>query len=96
MNRFLHIIRNKYFIVSVIMLAWISFFDRYNLVRRFFRDGREYSTLKTEKIYYQQKIAEIKKEKEELFGNNDKLEKFAREKYYMKKDGEDIFVVEKP
>ena len=77
------------------MLIWISFFDRYNLVRRLFRDGREYSALKTEKNYYEKKIIEIKKEKEELLGNNDKLEKFAREKYYMKKDGEDVFVVEK-
>jgi len=96
MKKLLQIASNKYFIVSAIMIVWISFFDRYNLVRRFFRDGREYSTLKTEKVYYEQKIAEIKKEKEELFGNNEKLEKFAREKYYMKKDGEDVYVVEKP
>jgi cell division protein DivIC len=95
MKKLLKIARNKYFIVSAIMLVWICFFDRYNLVRRLFRDGREYSELKSEKIYYQKKIEEVKKNKEELFSSNEKLEKFAREKYYMKKDGEDVFVVEK-
>ena len=95
MKKLLRIASNKYFIVAAIMIVWISFFDRYNLVRRLFRDGREYSALKTEKAYYEKKIAEVKKNKEELFGNNEKLEKFAREKYFMKKDGEDVFVVEK-
>jgi len=95
MEKLLRIVRNKYFIVTAIMVVWISFFDRYNLVRRLFRDGRDYSELKSEKAYYLQKIEEVKKNKEELFSNNAKLEKFAREKYYMKKDGEDVFVVEK-
>jgi len=95
MKKLLRIFSNRYFIVAAIMIVWISFFDRYNLVRRLFRDGREYSELKSEKDYYLKKIAEVKKNKEELFSNDAKLEKFAREKYYMKKDGEDVFVVEK-
>jgi cell division protein DivIC len=77
------------------MIIWIGFFDRYNLIRRLFKDGMEYRELKTEKDYYTKKIEDVKKEKEELFSNNEKLEKFAREKYYMKKDNEDVFVVEK-
>jgi cell division protein FtsB len=95
MKKLLRIAGNKYFIVSAIMIIWIGFFDRYNLVRRLFKDGMEYRELKAEKDYYQKKIVDVKKEKEELFSNNEKLEKFAREKYYMKKDNEDVFVVEK-
>jgi cell division protein FtsB len=95
MKKILRILSNKYFIVTAIMVVWISFFDRYNLVRRLFKDGKEYRELKTERDYYQKKIAEVKRDKEELFSNDAKLEKFAREKYYMKKDGEDVFVVEK-
>ena len=95
MKKILRLFKNKYFIVTAIMVVWISFFDRYNLVRRLFRDGKEYRELKSERDYYLKKIAEVKKSKDELFSNNAKLEKFAREKYYMKKDGEDVFVVEK-
>jgi cell division protein FtsB len=95
MKKLLRIASNKYFIVSAIMIIWIGFFDRYNLIRRLFKDGMEYRELKTEKDYYTKKIEDVKKEKEELFSNNEKLEKFAREKYYMKKDNEDVFVVEK-
>jgi cell division protein FtsB len=95
MKKLLRILSNRYVIVTAIMVVWICFFDRYNLVRRLFKDGAEYSELKSERDYYQKKITEVKKEKEELFSNNEKLEKFAREKYYMKKDGEDVFVVEK-
>jgi len=51
-------------------------------------------TLKNEKEYYQEKIKEVEKDKKELMGNDALLEKFAREKYLMKKPGEDIFIIE--
>ena len=38
-------------------------------------------------------LENVKKEKDELFGNNKNLEKFAREKYLMKADNEDVFVM---
>ncbi|GAA0188370.1 hypothetical protein GCM10009122_46540 [Fulvivirga kasyanovii] len=50
-------------------------------------------TLEDEKSYYLQKIEEVKKDREELLSNDQLLEKFAREKYYMKKESEDLFVV---
>jgi cell division protein FtsB len=53
------------------------------------------SELEEEKVYYQEKIEEVKKEKEELFSDNDKLEKFAREKYLMKKPNEDVYILKK-
>lgn len=43
--------------------------------------------------YYKQQIEKVKKEKEELFGSRKNLEKFAREKYLMKADDEDVFVM---
>jgi hypothetical protein len=36
----------------------------------------------------------VKKDHDELFGDRASLEKFAREKYLMKKESEDIFIVE--
>jgi cell division protein FtsB len=95
MNRFLRLLKNKYVIFAVIMVVWIVFFDRYNLIRRY-RDTMDLNELKRDRDYYMQHTEEVKKTTDELFSNQAKLEKFARERYYMKRDGEDVFIVEDP
>ena len=45
------------------------------------------------KEYYEEKIKEVEKDHNELFGDRESLEKFAREKYLMKKETEDIYIV---
>lgn len=49
--------------------------------------------LKSQKAYFTNEIDEVDKLKEELFSTNEKKEKFAREKYFMKKENEDIFII---
>jgi cell division protein FtsB len=51
-------------------------------------------SLESEKEYYRQKIAEVEKDRKELLTNKELLEKFAREKYLMKKEKEDVFVIQ--
>lgn len=51
------------------------------------------SALEDEKEYYLEKIKEVEKDRAELMTNKELLEKFAREKYLMKKESEDIFVI---
>jgi cell division protein FtsB len=46
------------------------------------------------KQYYIEKIKEDKKRLHELQTDRDNLEKFAREQYYMKRDNEDIYIIE--
>ena len=53
------------------------------------------SQMEKEKKYYQKKIEEDKRKKDELLGSRDNLEKFAREQYLMKKENEDIFIIVK-
>jgi cell division protein FtsB len=53
-------------------------------------------SLETEKKYYINEIAQNKKDLLELRTNPANLEKFAREKYLMKKENEDIFVIVNP
>ncbi len=53
----------------------------------------ELSNIKSEKAYYQKKLKELEKERQLVIGNPALLEKYAREKYLMKKPKEDIFVV---
>ncbi|WP_291401389.1 septum formation initiator family protein [Daejeonella sp.] len=92
MTRLLNIIRNKYLIASVAFLAWMLFFDRNDLMSQY-----EYRTqvnkLKAEKEFYTQETAKVVKDLNELTTNQGKLEKFAREKYLMKKENEDVFVI---
>jgi cell division protein FtsB len=54
---------------------------------------RELDKLKAQKEYYIQEIAANKKRYNELKTDNENLEKFAREQYFMKKKNEKIFVV---
>ena len=86
------IIRNKYFITGVVFLAWLTFFDANNLVRQLeLRSGLK--ELHREKEYYLEQIRLNKALTEELMTNQSMLEKFAREKYLMKRDNEDIYLI---
>ena len=86
-------LRNGYVLASLAFLVWMLFLDSNNLIARFQLTGK-LSDLENEKVYYEEKIKEVEKDRDELFGDHESLEKFAREKYLMKKDNEDIFVVE--
>jgi cell division protein FtsB len=58
-----------------------------------YRLWNELSSMKSEKAFYQQKIKALEKERRMVIGNPALLEKYAREKYLMKKPKEDIFVI---
>ncbi len=85
-------LKNKYVLVLIAAVIWFIFFDQNNLVQQY-RLSRQIKNLKQEKEYYQEQIAidtlQIRKLKE----NPDELERYAREKYLMKKKDEDIFIV---
>jgi len=68
------------------------FLDSNNLISRFQLTSK-LNSLENEKEYYEEKIQEVEKDRRELFGDNDLVEKFAREKYLMKKPSEDIYVI---
>ncbi len=85
-------INNRYFWVGLAFLVWIVFFDRYNLIERF-KISRELKEAKRQKEYYENEIRKDKKEIEALITDTASLEKFAREKYLMKRDNEDIFLI---
>ena len=57
--------------------------------------SRKQNTLQKEKEFYQQKINQVEKDREELLSDDELLEKFAREKYLMKKPDEDVYVIMK-
>ena len=85
--------RNFYAVTGFSFLVWMIFLDSNDLISRF-KLGAKLRNLNSENEYYQQKIAEVQKDREELMTNRELLEKFAREKYLMKKETEDIFIIQ--
>lgn len=86
--------RNFYFIFTALFLVWMMFIDANDFVTQY-KLNQQRKNLEDEKIYFQEKIVEVRNEREELLSNDVLLEKFAREKYLMKKPTEDVFIVVK-
>ncbi len=87
----LNLLKNKYFLVIVGLIVWLLYFDKNDVFTQFDLI-KKCNKLKTERDYYIAEIAENKNEIRELQNNKESLETFAREKYLMKKDNEDVFV----
>jgi cell division protein DivIC len=84
--------RNFYFVTGITFLIWMTFLDSNDLINRY-RLSAKLRSLENEREYYQEKIKEVEKDRQELMGTTELLEKFAREKYLMKKPTEDIFII---
>jgi cell division protein FtsB len=85
-------IKNKYFATLVVFLFYMAFFDQNDFIS-LFQIKKELSELETNKEYYKKQIKETEKDLTDLLTNDDNLERYAREKYLMKKENEDIFVI---
>jgi cell division protein DivIC len=84
--------RNFYVVCGALFFFWMLFLDSNDLITRL-RMGSKLGDLQDEKEYYNQKIVEVEKDRNELMTNKELLEKFAREKYLMRKESEDVFVI---
>jgi len=87
-------LKNKFLIAAIAFLAWILFFDEKDLIAGSRRQS-ELKELKAGKAYYTQEIAKEQKALEELRSDPAAIEKFAREKYGMKRENEELFLVQK-
>ncbi len=85
--------KNFYLMTGFCFLIWMMFLDSNDLISRFKMTAKVRS-LENEKEFYLEKISEVEKDRQELMTNKELLEKFAREKYLMKKESEDIFIIQ--
>ena len=92
MKRLINLLKNKFFLVTLAFLVWMIFFDRNDLFSQY-EYRRQVNKLKEERDFYKKETDLVTKELDELTSNPQKLEKFAREKYLMKKDNEDVYVI---
>ena len=93
MERFLLLIRNKYFLAAVAFLIWMCFFDRYDISTQISYQ-QEKNKLEEEKAFYETEITRIEKAIKDVQYNPNEIQRVARERYKMKKDNEDIYVIQ--
>ena len=68
------------------------FFDKSNILAQY-KLSNTLEDLKNQKTYYLEETEKVKEEHAEVFTNDTTLEKFARERYFMKKSNEDVFII---
>ena len=88
----LRVLRNFYLLTATGFVVWVVVFDA-NDVGKQYEMYRKWRELQAEKEYYQSNIETVKSDRTELLSSPALLEKFAREKYLMKRPGEDVFVL---
>src|SRR3954469_4632111 len=84
--------KNKYVFTPILFLIWIAFFDKNDFISQY-TSRKQLQELRQDRIYYETEIKTNKEKLYELMSSKANLEKFAREKYLMKKDNEDIFLI---
>ena len=91
-SKFFKTVSNLYILISVVFFIWIFFIDSNSILVNI-KLNKEISELKERKDILENQIQMDKKIISNL-QNLDSLEKYAREKLYMKKDNEEIFIIE--
>lgn len=86
------ILKNKYLLTGVAFLILMLFLDRNNLISQY-KMKRELSGLKKELKFYRDQAEKDSIEFSRLMGDSLELEKLGREKYLMKRDSEDIYII---
>ena len=92
MKRILKYGSNFYIVSMLLFLAWMLFIDSNSIITHV-RLTQKLFDLEDQKEFYQEKKKQIQAEREELLSNSELLEKFARERYLMKKTTEDLYVI---
>ncbi len=77
-------LRNKFLIATVAFCVWLLFFDKNDLLLQRQRSN-ELKDLQESKVYFKEQIEKERKFSEDLKTSPATIEKFAREKYLMKK-----------
>ena len=92
LDRIPHRLRNRYGLASLVLVAWITIFSDSD-VWTTWKNHRELARMEEQSEWYAEEITRTKEQLAEIASDEDLLEKFARERYLMKRDNEDIFVL---
>ena len=91
-NKWIRFIGNKYVLILILFIVWMVFFDTNSYLIHNELDS-EINALEENTEFYQEEINKDKTFIKKMEDSNE-MEKFAREKYYLKKENEDIYIIE--
>ena len=94
-KRLFQILKNKYFIVIVAFIFFFTFIDENGLLTSV-RLQKQLVQLKEKEIHYLSEIERDSIGAAHLNNDIDRIEKYGREIYYMKRSNEDIFLISRP
>ena len=89
---FLKFLGSRYTMVTVFFIIWMTFLDNYSYFDHRVLN-KQINDLEDNKKYYQEEIAKDEKNIKNLKIPS-QIEKYAREKYYMKRDSEDVYIID--
>ncbi len=91
-NKWIRFLSNKYVLILVLFIIWMIFFDANSYLIHHELDS-DIKALEDNTEFYKKEIEQDKGFIEKMKDSNE-IEKFAREKYYLKRDNEDIYIIE--
>ena len=91
--KWLGYIINRYTIVGVAFIIWMLFFDQNSLITHRELD-KQIRSLERDESYFQKNLENENEKLKMLQDNPAEIERIAREKFYLKKDNEDIFIIQ--
>jgi len=91
-NKWIRFISNKYVLILLLFVVWMIFFDANSYLIHYELDS-DINALEENAEFYQNEIDKDKTFIKKMEDSNE-MEKFAREKYYLKKENEDIYIIE--
>lgn len=92
MGKYLKYTKNFYFIFTVLFVVWMVFIDTNDIVSHI-KLRAKLRDLERQKEFYLERKEKVQADREELMSNYELLEKFARERYLMKRKSEDLYVI---
>lgn len=85
-------LRNRYTLTLVCFVVWMLFFDRDDVLTQWSRQ-RQLDDLNRSRDYYRRQIVDARNELDSITVDPAAIERIARERYLMKRDGEELFVI---
>jgi cell division protein FtsB len=93
MKRLLSVVTNKFLVTAVVFAVWMIFFDQNDYESQKQRK-QDLKTANDGIAYLNNEVGRMEKEYGEITTDPQKLEQYAREQYRMKRDNEDVYIVE--
>jgi cell division protein DivIC len=93
MKKLLRLFTNKFLLTGLGFLVWMAYFDQ-NDWQSISKKKKDLQEIDNNIAYLNDEIARMEKEHYQMTSDPSKLEQYAREQYKMKRDNEDLYIIE--